>query len=156
MDYDCYFSFPISEKNQKKDEKLRYDERTFGATQVLSIVATLFVCLMPFILAVHSELVSKTISDSGDVFIAQNNAIWLIHSNMFRIMLLLFFRLMTIDMTLFQFIDWFLEQLDEDEVEDLEDKLKTLKELESEMANAKPDQKKEIEKKIEELMARKV
>ena len=56
---------------------------------------------MPFILAVYSDIVSKTIYDKGDAFGAQSNAIWLIHGNLFRIMLLLFFRLMTIDMTLF-------------------------------------------------------
>ena len=31
--------------------------------------------------------------------------------------MLLFFRLMAIDMTLFQFIDWFLEQFEEEEEE---------------------------------------
>ena len=97
-----------------KDIRLKFDERVFGATQVLTIAVTLYVCLMPFLLAMNTDI-SKNIFGTGDVFTTQNEAIWLIHSNLFRIMLLLFFRLMTIDMTLFQFMDWFLEQFDEEE-----------------------------------------
>ena len=70
---------------------------------------------MPCLLAIHSDIISKTIYDKGEAFGPQNNAIWLVHGNIFRIMILLFFRLMTIDMTLFQFIDWFLEQFEDDE-----------------------------------------
>ena len=70
---------------------------------------------MPCLLAIHSDIISKTIYDKGEAFGPQNNAIWLVHGNVFRIMILLFFRLMTIDMTLFQFIDWFLEQFEDDE-----------------------------------------
>ena len=42
---------------------------------------------------------------------------------MFKIMLLFFFRLMAIDMTLFQFIDWFLEQMDQEEIEEIKEEI---------------------------------
>mmetsp|Transcript_36876 Transcript_36876/g.48450 ORF Transcript_36876/g.48450 Transcript_36876/m.48450 type:complete len:82 (-) Transcript_36876:255-500(-) len=74
---------------------------------------------MPFLLAVHSEIVNKIIVDKGgeiDFFGMQNNAIWIIHGNMFRLMWLFFFRLMAIDMTLFQFFDWFFDQFEEEEL----------------------------------------
>lgn len=104
-------------RRKEKDPKIKYDERTFLASQLIAIVITLFVCLMPFLLAVHSEIVSKIVidrDDSGgvndaDFFALQNDAIWIIHSNMFRLMWLFFFRLMAIDMTLFQFFDWFFD-----------------------------------------------
>lgn len=89
------------------------------ASQLIAIIITLYVCLMPFILGTHAEIISKLIIDKGediDVFGMQNDAIWIIHSNMFRIMWLFFFRLMAIDMTLFQFFDWFFDQFEEDEL----------------------------------------
>lgn len=60
---------------------------------------------MPFLLAMHSEL-NKSIIGKEEVFTAQSDAIWKIHTNLFRIMLVLFFRLMTIDMSLMQFSTW--------------------------------------------------
>lgn len=98
------FSLPfvyLAFSYKTKDPKFRFDERVFNATQLINIIVTCYVCLMPFVLAVHQELVTKTIFGMGEVFEAQNDGIWLIHGNLFRIMLLLFFRLMTIDMTLF-------------------------------------------------------
>ena len=72
-------------------------------------------------------------------------------------MLLLFFRLMAIDMTLFQFIDWFLEQFEEEEeAEQIEEEIRALKELEDEILTAKPERKLEIQKKIVELTAHKM
>ena len=143
-----------------RDVKNKFDERIFAATQMLTVGVTLYVCLMPFILAVHSEIVSKTIYEKGDAFGAQNNAIWLVHGNIFRIMILLFFRLMAIDMTLFQFIDWFLEQFEEDEEgangaatpEDIEAENRLKKELEEELKISKtPERRREIENSLEEL-----
>ena len=46
---------------KEKDVKNKFDERTFAATQILTVGVTLYVCLMPFVLAVHSEIVGKTI-----------------------------------------------------------------------------------------------
>lgn len=132
-----------------KDKKLKFDERILGATQFITVGATLFVCLMPFLLAVHSEIVSKTVFGKQEVFSAQNEAIWLIHGNMFRVMMMLFFRLMAIDMTMFQFIDWFLEQFEEEEeAEKLEEDLRVMMELETEMYTAKADRRRECEKQI--------
>ena len=103
---------------RKKDEQLKFDERIFGATQLISIVVTLYVCLMPFLLAMHTEL-NKNIQGKEEIFKGQIDAIWLIHTNLFRIMFVLFFRLVAIDMTFFQFIDWFLEQFDNYEDEEV-------------------------------------
>ena len=91
--YACYFM-------RKKDLRLKFDERIFGATQLMTIVVTIYVCMMPFLLAMHAEL-NKSIYGKAEVFSAQNDAIWMIHANLFRIMLMLFFRLMAVDMTLF-------------------------------------------------------
>ena len=51
-----------------KDAKNKFDERTFAATQMLTVGVTLYVCLMPFVLAVHSEIVSKTVYEKDDTF----------------------------------------------------------------------------------------
>lgn len=81
---------------------------------------------------------------------------------MFRIMILLFFRLMTIDMTLIQFIDWFLEQFEEDEDansvvssnEDIDLETRVLREMEKELLITKsPERRKEIEGQMDELRA---
>ena len=84
---------------KKKDVRCKYDERTLGATQFISINVTLYVCSMPFLLAIHSEIVAKVILKSGEAFLDQNDAIWIIHGNMLRLMLLLFFKIVVIDMT---------------------------------------------------------
>lgn len=105
---------------------------------------------MPFLLAMHSEL-NKSIQGKQDVFSAQTDAIWLIHTNLFRIMLMLFFRLMTIDMSLFQFIDWFLEQFDEEddeaestaaEIKDTKSDIKMLDKLQAKYDAAPPGEQK--------------
>ena len=75
---------------------------------------------------------------------------------MFKIMLLFFFRLMAIDMTLFQFIDWFLEQMDQEEIEEIKEEIKTLKDLEIELETAKPERKREIERQIMVMTSNKI
>ena len=61
--------------------------------------------------------------------------------------MLLFFRLMAIDMTLFQFIDWFLEQFEEEEEEaQMEEEKRIMLELENEMYTAKADRRRECER----------
>jgi hypothetical protein len=52
---------------RKKDESLKFDERLFGATQLITIVVTLYVFLMPFFLAMHTEL-NKSIYGKEEVF----------------------------------------------------------------------------------------
>ena len=136
---------------REKDTKLKYDERIFMASQLVAIIVTLYVCLMPFILAIHVEIVNKLIIDQGegvDVFGMQNDAIWIIHANMFRIMWLFFFRLMAIDMTLFQFFDWFFDQFEEDELNVEIEEIEKFEKLQEELKLATGDRKKEIEKKI--------
>lgn len=143
----------LFQRYKTKDPKIKYDERTFAGSQIISMFVTAYVCLLPFILAVHSEILSKIVILKGDIFKSQNEAIWIIHSNLFRIMLLFFFRLMTIDMTLFQFIDWFLEQFEEEDLE-LED-IKKIEHLEEELKTATGIVKLELTKQLNELKSSK-
>ena len=141
---------------KKKDSSVKFDERIFGASQLLTFSVFLYVCMMPFLLALHSEVVGKIDFGKGEVFSSQTDAIWIIHGNMFKIMLLFFFRLMAIDMTLFQFIDWFLEQMDQEEIEEIKEEIKTLKDLEIELETAKPERKREIERQIMVMTSNKI
>ena len=119
------------------------------ASQLIAIIVTLYVCLMPFILAIHAEIVNKLIIDKGegvDVFGMQNDAIWIIHANIFRLMWLFFFRLMAIDMTLPTFFDWFFDQCEEDELNAEIEEMEKLEKLQDELKTATGDRKKEIER----------
>jgi len=137
-----------------KAKQGKFDDRTFVVSQFLTIYATLYVCLTPFLLAVHNEILNKVYIDgqlkSNETFKMQSAAIWIIHSNMFRIMLLFFFRMMTIDMSLFQFIDWLLEQFEEDEEteSDMDKEIKEFEKLQEELKTASGDRLKEIKKKM--------
>ena len=59
-----YFSYSM----KKKDTSVKFDERIFGASQLLTFSVFLYVCMMPFLLALHSEVVGKIDFGKGEVF----------------------------------------------------------------------------------------
>ena len=59
-----YFSYSM----KKKDMSVKFDERIFGASQLLTFSVFLYVCMMPFLLALHSEVVGKIDFGKGAVF----------------------------------------------------------------------------------------
>ena len=88
----------------------------------------------------------------GDILKFQSDAIWGIHTNMYRIMLLFYFRMVAIDMTLFQFIDWFLEQFEEEELNEELDDIKQFEKLTEELNKAETSEAKaEITKRLIEM-----
>ena len=62
---------------------------------------------------------------------------------------------MTIDMTLFQFIDWFLEQFEEEDLTAELEEIKQIERLEEELKTAQGDTKIAISKKLLELTSSK-
>jgi len=52
--------------------------------------------------------------DHSKVFDGAVDALWSLHSSQIRILILSIIRLMSIDMTFFQFIDWLLDILEDE------------------------------------------
>ena len=112
-----YFMAMRYHRAKDKDPKYQWDERTVSATSNTVLFILLYVIVLPFLLMGHKDYVTRNIVTLAHLFDGAREAIWTLQTSIIQILLMLILRLMAVDMTFYQFIDWFLDIIHDDEFE---------------------------------------